>query len=153
MDTSRSSARDEHRFGYAVKRLVLLTLVVACTVNVWTGAPLLALWVGARLDAASGHLTVPGLGAICATLAAAEYMLLRLLQWLSAAYERLTGRPRPRRRPAWLLSLRDSTGSAERGEREMNAVDVIVVLSVIVVMLAFEVWFWFFAGSPLAGGH
>lgn len=138
---------------HTAKRLALLALATLCSVNLWVGAPVIALWAGSRIEAAAGQLTAPPLGAVIATLAVVEFVLLRLLQWLNAAYDRAVGRKSARRRAVWLRSLRDSGPDSAETARRVTALDAIVVLSVVTAMVAFTVWFFFFAGSPLPGGH
>jgi hypothetical protein len=78
------------------------------------------------------------------------FVCLHALAWLSARYDRVTGRPPAPRQPApWLLSRRADTARAARPGREVNAVETIVVLTVVVAFVAFEVWFFFLAKAAL----
>jgi hypothetical protein len=131
-----------------IQRVVLLALIAACGVNLWTGGPLFALWVGSRLAGTSGQLTL-GIVAITAlTLVAVELALYGLLALLDSLYDASTGRaPRARRRAAWLRSMRDS-GRADY-EQHTTAAEAIVVIIFLSAVLAFEIWFFFFAGNPL----
>jgi allantoicase len=43
--------------------------------------------------------------------------------------------------------MRSERAEAERRRRETNAVEVIVVTSVVAGFIAFEIWFVFFAGQ------
>jgi hypothetical protein len=72
---------------------------------------------------------------------------------LSARYDKVTGRPPPPRQPRpWELSMNVARAAPARGRRDTNPVEVIVVLTVVVAFVAFEIWFFFLAGHPLAGG-
>ena len=74
-----------------------------------------------------------------------------VLTWLSAKYDELSGRPR-------LAGLTSPWHRAKRGDRVqdirsrygMSAPEKVVAACVIVGILAFEVWFFFLAGSPFA---
>ena len=72
------------------------------------------------------------------------------LTWLSARYDRLTGRPSGEHRTSpWLRSMRDEQKDLARARLGTTPVEWIVTASTLVAVLALEVWFFFFAGSPL----
>jgi hypothetical protein len=72
------------------------------------------------------------------------------LTWLNAKYDELTGRPPAARQTSpWLRSMRDERESEVRQKYGISAVERIVVASVTAAVLAFEVWFFFFAGPSL----
>jgi hypothetical protein len=140
-------------FGMAarLKRLALVSAMSVTTVNVWTGSPLLALWVGSQVQG-SGPPSMAAVGAVAGTLAVLSLVLVKLLSLMSDRYDRLVGRPRGPREPApWLRSLRGER-SEERSRRlGLTTPERILVLSVVVAVAALEVWFFFFSGSPLGG--
>ncbi len=72
---------------------------------------------------------------------------------MSDRFDRLVGRPRSPREPApWLRSL-GSERSTERAHRiGISAPERVLVLSVVLAVAAFEVWFFFLSGSPIGGG-
>jgi hypothetical protein len=134
-----------------LERIALGVLTIILSVNIWTGFPLLALWVGARFAAGNG-LSMGGIVMVILALAVLMFAVLRGLTWLSLRYDRITGRPAAPRRPApWLSSM--SGGHTEhepdRERREVNAIETIVVLTVVAGFIAFEIWFFFFAGTAL----
>jgi len=135
------------------KRVALVAAMGLVTLNVWTGAPLFALWVGSRLVQEHGRLTMAAAGAIIVTLGATAFGLLRLLGVLTARYDQVTGRPPPPRQQApWLRSLRGERPHAHDAEHRLRPVDYVVVTTVMVAYAVFEVWFFFFSGSPLGTG-
>ena len=76
--------------------------------------------------------------------------LLQLLAILGARHDRLTGRQATvRRHTPWLRSM---SGEREHdvpgGKAQLTALEYLLVVSVILAVVAFEVWFFFFAGSP-----
>jgi hypothetical protein len=130
-----------------LERVTLAALSMLVSINVCTGFPLLALWIGSR--AASGNI-FSWIGIITAiiSLAGLATFGVATLTRLSARYDKVTGRPPPSRQPRpWELSMSAEpaapTGRARRGT---NPVEVIVVLTVVVAFIAFEIWFFFFAG-------
>src|SRR2546430_17520222 len=89
-----------------IKRVMLVCLMSITTINVWTGSPLLALWVGSRVQG-SGSPSMGAFAVVGLTLGAVSLALVRVLARLEAVYDRLTGRERtvPRHRPR-LRSMR-----------------------------------------------
>ena len=133
------------------KRLGLATLSAVIAVNIWTGCPLFAVWVGSRAVGSSG-LSMGAVFLVVAVLAAGEIALTFALTWLSARYDELTGRPPAARRPSpWLRSMRGEREDFAKRRQGVSPVERIVVVSVVVCVGACEVWFFFFAGSSI--GH
>ena len=131
------------------KRIALAALMAFLVTNVWVGGPLLALWIGSRVQSSgSGTLTLKPIAAITvfASLGVITFVLLKGLRMTSAAYDRATGAPPATRR-------RDSWVSIERrnfGERpSLTALERILVIAVACAGLAFEIWFFFYSTSPI----
>jgi hypothetical protein len=134
------------------KRTLLASLTAVVAVNIWTGAPLLAVWVGSKAVGDSG-LSMSAVFLVIGVLAAAEIVLLLALTWLSASYDELTGRPRAQRRTSpWLRSMRGEREEIAKRRQGVSVVERIVVISVVLCVGAFEVWFFFFAGSSIGHG-
>jgi hypothetical protein len=130
-------------------RVVLLAAMALVAVNIWTGAPLLALWVGSRIQGDSG-LSMGAVFAVIAVLVAAMFALVRLLGVLGARHDRLIGRePAPRRQQPWLRSLSGERLSEQRAREPVSALDVVLVACVVLAALVFEIWFFFFSGSSI----
>lgn len=131
------------------KRIVLASASALAAINMWTGAPLLAVWVGSQVAGDSG-LSMGAIAAVIGVLAASCLALATALSWLSARYAALTGRPAgPRRTSPWLRSMRGEREELAQQRQGITAIERILVISVVVCVLAFEVWFFFFAGSSL----
>src|SRR5215211_9058601 len=91
----------------AVKRVGLGSLTALVSVNVWTGAPLLAVWVGSKAQGSFTSLSMTSVFVVVVVLAIVELALLLVLSWASARYDELIGRPPARRsRYPWLSSMR-----------------------------------------------
>ena len=77
---------------------------------------------------------------------------LLALTWLSARYDRLTGRPSGEHRTSpWLRSMRGEEENLARARLGTTPVEWIVTVSTVVAVISLEVWFFVFAGSPLPG--
>lgn len=132
-----------------LERIVLGAMTMVLTFNVWTGVPLLALWVGSRF-AFGDNLSMGAIVIALLCLGGLMLICLHALSWLSGRYDRVTGRPPAPRQPApWLLSMRAEAARPARPGREVNAVETIVVMTVVVAVITFEVWFFFLAKASL----
>jgi hypothetical protein len=130
-------------------RIVLGILSSLVSINLWTGGPLFALWVGSRVQASIGTLSMSAVGATIGVLIVVTYVLYRLLAWLNVRYYAAIGRKLPRQQAAWLKPM-SGERRALQVRRPLSGVERIVVISVVVAVLAFEVWFFFFAHYTLA---
>jgi hypothetical protein len=89
---------------------------------------------------------------VIGVLTAGEIALTLALTRLSARYDELTGRPPAARRTSpWLRSMRGEREELAKRRQGVSPVERIVVVSVVLCVVAFEVWFFFFAGSSI--GH
>jgi hypothetical protein len=135
-----------------LKRLGLLTAMALLTINIYTGAPLFAVWVGSRVQG-SGPPSMAAIFAIVATLAAIVLVLVWLMSRVGERYDALSGRGRNVRRTVpWLRSMRGERVTDSRDRGETSAIDTILVACVVLGVLGFEVWFFFFAGSSIGSG-
>lgn len=135
-----------------LERIALAAASMLVSINVCTGFPLLALWVGSL--AANGNV-FSWIGIITAIVSMAVLAALGVvsLSRLSARYNKVTGRPPPTRQPRpWQLSMSTARAAPERARRATNPVEVIVVLTVVVAFEALVIWFVFFAGPPVGRG-
>jgi len=137
------------RMGIHLQRLGLLVLSALATVNLWTGGPLAAIWLGSRIQGDTTQLKMESVFGIVVILGAISFGLLKLLTWSRARYDELGGKEAVRRRSPWLRSMRGEREEDIHAATPMNAVDKVVMGGVILAVLAFEVWFFFFSGSSL----
>jgi hypothetical protein len=134
----------------ALKKLGLVTASALCSINMWTGAPLLAVWVGSKVQGNLNHLSMSAVFSVILVLGALVFLLAWALTWINAKYDEVTGRPAGARHTSpWLRSMRDEREADTRQKFGISPVERVVVISVVAAVLAFEVWFFFFAGSPL----
>jgi hypothetical protein len=142
----QAEASPKHR----LKRLSLVAASALTSINIWTGAPLLAVWVGSKVQAAQDRLSMTALLTVVVTLAVTVFALAWLLAWLNGRYDELTGRSAGARETSpWPRSMRGERETDIRRKHGISAVERVLVISVVAAALAFEVWFFFFAGSSL----
>ena len=97
-DTREERAEGRH----TPTRIVLGVLTTLVSVNMWTGGPLFALWVGSRVQAAIGQLSMAAVGATVGVLIVETLVLYKLLAVLSLRYDRLISRTRLRQQAPWM---------------------------------------------------
>ena len=131
----------------------LQAAMVLAALNIWTGAPLLAVWVGSRVVTSSTQVTMGAVALVVVVLFAACLGLIYLLSWASSTYDAITGRPQTvRRHVPWLRSMRAERVNYEREKHEVTAIERILVVMVAVAFVLFEIWFFFFSPSPISPG-
>jgi hypothetical protein len=132
------------------ERVALVAGMAVASVSLWTAAPLFGLWVGSRVAPPSG-LSMAAVATVVATIGVACWLLVRALGWLGRTYDAITGRTATvRRHTPWLRSM---SGEREHGqpgaEAHLTPLEYVLVGAVLVAYLVFEVWFFFFSGSPI----
>jgi hypothetical protein len=133
----------------AVKRVALAAAMAVVALNVWTGAPLLALWVGSRVQRHSAA-TMTGIAVVAIVLAIVCFLLLRLLRVLGAQYDSLVGAsPTVRTHVNWLRSMRGERPEYEGVAPTLTLAERIVIVAVVLAFAVFEVWFFFFSTSSI----
>ena len=133
-----------------LKRILLAAVIAVLTVNVWTGAPLLALWVGSRVQTNS-QATMLGIAVVAAVLALTAFVLIRLLGIVSATYDRVSGTAGTgvRTHAPWLRSMRGERPQYPGVRAQLTGPERIFVGSVVIAVVAFEIWFFFFSASSI----
>ena len=132
------------------RRLLLLAGMSLAAVNLFTGAPLLAIWIGSRVQGDAGGLTMTAVLVVIVAMALLCSGLVVALNRMGAAHDRAIGRVAGRRQTTWLKPFNSGSGSAQAPG--LRALDMILVGAVVIAGLAFEAWFFFFAGSSLGSG-
>jgi type VI protein secretion system component VasK len=120
---------------------LLLALVVAL------GIPLVWIWIASQLAGTKRDLT-PSLALVITTGILVSYWVALVVgsrlraRWVSADEHQATVR-----RMSWNRSFRDEPLHA--GDEQSDPVERLFVIVAVIGVIAFEVWFFFFAGSPL----
>jgi hypothetical protein len=134
-----------------LQRVGIVAAMGVVTLNIWTGAPLLGLWVGSRVAPESG-ISMLAVLVIAVVIGATAWALLQILGRLQLAYARIGGRRVARRQTTWLKPMSGQRTRGKGGEAPaLSATDYVVVGVVILAIAAFEIWFFFYAGSSLDG--
>jgi hypothetical protein len=142
-----SSASRAPRRHVSLTRVSMAAATAFVTANIWTGAPLFALWVGSQFT--SRHtLSMAAVGIVVVVLAVVEFALALLLTWLNNTYDEITGRPRVERRARWLRSMRAEDEGYVSQRAGITTLERIVMVNVYVAVLTLVVWYVFFAGAP-----
>lgn len=133
--------------------LIGLDAVMAvAAINIWTGAPLAALWVGSRV-VDSTRPTMGAMALIMVTLFVVALGLIVVLNTASEKHDRIIGRPRTvRRHVPWLRSMRAERVEWESSRRGLTTLERMLVVMVVVVVILFEIWFFFYSPSPIEPG-
>jgi hypothetical protein len=124
-----------------LKRTGLATVTALATVNVWTGCPLLALWIGSR--AVGEHdLSMAAVVVVLLALAVLEGAMLLLLAWLTNAYDELIGLRRSEAEVTWIRRLCAPPEAARARRRlELTSIEGVVVINVYVAVTALAGWY------------
>ena len=131
-----------------VLRVMLAVLTAILAINLYTGAPLLAIWAGSRVQDGS-QLTMSAVGVVIGVLVVAIAIIVFLLSRIEAAYKYVTGQLPERRTPPWLRSMRGEREEFERERRQLSGFEKVLAGTVVIGVVLFEVWFFFFSGSSI----
>lgn len=136
----------------ATRRILLAVATTLVSLNLWTGGPLLALWVGSRVEAAVGQLSMGAVAATLGVLIVETFLLYKALAFLTLRYNEALGREMPRRQSAWLKPMSGERRSSELRRRPLTAAERIIVVITVVAFEALVIWFFFFAHYSLPSG-
>jgi hypothetical protein len=118
------------------RRVAMSAATAFLAVNLWTGAPLFALWVGAQV-VGKEQLTVKAVFVVVIVLGALEFAMSWALARLNAIYDRLVGRPARERRLTWLRAMGDDSWRHEAHRLEgISLLERIVMVTVWIAVLA-----------------
>jgi hypothetical protein len=129
------------------KRVALAGLTAFLTINIWTGCPLLALWIGSQV-VGQRSLSMGAIGVVIVILATSVIACAVALTWLNNLYDEVTGRPRAERRASWLRSMRAEDEGHISQRVGITLPERIVIINVYLAMIALLIWYVFFAGAP-----
>jgi MFS family permease len=133
----------------APKRIAFAALLTIVGLNVWTGGPLLALWVGSRVQG-EGPPTMGAVFVVVVVLAIVCFVLAVLFSRLTQRYQEMTGQaPTVSQHTPWLRSMRGERPQYAGVEPTLTTPERILVSMVVIAFVLFEVWFFFFSASPI----
>ncbi|GAC1441279.1 MAG: hypothetical protein NVSMB51_21370 [Solirubrobacteraceae bacterium] len=107
--------------------LILLLLMFAGGLGLWIGIPLAWLWIGSQVQVATGSLGA-AVAAMMVGVVISILLMVPVLNWLSNKHRAIR-----------LARGRDDIGHL--------ALEIVLVGSATIALVAFGVWFFFFSGS------
>lgn len=128
--------------GLAASFVFVVMLIAA--LSIWTAIPLSWIYIGSKVS----HTQFPSQGPYF-VVAAGILVSVLLISWLIGRLNRLyiqvtgTNRLAPMR-PAWLKSMRDSSGPGTT-----TVVEAVLMGSVLLAAITLTLWFFLLAGSPI----
>jgi hypothetical protein len=135
--------------GSRLKRVVLVAGIALASLNIFTGAPMLGLWVGSRVQG-DGPPTAAALLVVVLVMGTAVLGLVRLIAVLQSAHDKFTGGGRTvREHTPWLRSMRGERPRYPGEPAPLTAPERVLVIVAVLGIGALEVWFFFFSGSPI----
>lgn len=125
--------------------LLLIVLMAIGSIAMWVVVPVFWLWLASRLQKGSQPSLGPYL-LVLVGIPATMVAIAKLLSQLNAAYGRVIGEPpRVRMQLPWQRSMRGERDSGTQA----TVLDVVMLVSVSIALVAFAIWFFGFAGSSL----
>lgn len=130
-----------------LKRVGMAAATAFVTANIWTGCPLLAVWIGSQA-VGTKELSMGAVFIVVIVLAVLVFAMALLLTWLNNVYDEITGRERVERRSAWLRSMRAESERHVSQRVGITALERIVMLNVYVAVISLVVWYVLYAAPP-----
>ena len=129
------------------KRVLLAAATAFLSIDLWTGAPLVSLWVGSRV-VGQRELSMAAVGVVVVTLAVFVITMAFALSWLDGTYKIITGHPLRENRSTWLRSMNIENETVGEGIRT-SALERIVMIQVYVATIIVIAYFFLVPVSPL----
>jgi MFS family permease len=118
---------------------------IAGAIIVAAGVPLAWVWIASQVAGENRELTPSIAILITAGILVSYWVVLLIGSWVRSHLVDEEVRRAQVRRMSWNRSFRDEPHSKQGGD----PVERIFVLIAVIAIIAFEIWFFFFAGSPL----
>jgi MFS family permease len=119
---------------------------LALALAVALGIPLVWVWIASQLAGTERELT-PSLAILITTGILVSYWVALVVGgWLRGRALGEEARRTQERRMSWNRSFRDDY---RPGQSETDPVERLFVIVAVIAVVLFDVWFFFFAGSPL----
>jgi multisubunit Na+/H+ antiporter MnhC subunit len=134
----------------AIRRVILgtgstaFTLVGALVIGF--GVPLFWIFIASQFYDKTGAVNGPVAVFIGTGILVSYYGLLLIASWVRARMMRRQPQRRPGQRDPWNRSMRDTP--YQPGHHRSDPVERLFIATAIVSLVAFLIWFAFFAGAP-----
>jgi hypothetical protein len=137
------------RSQWSPAAIALVLLMAVGSVVMWLGIPLGLVYAASQLADTSAPTLGPYL-LVFIGLPIGMAVMAKVLGWLNRVHQRLTRTADDRpEQPTWMRSMR---GERPGARRRRGVLDTVMVVSVLVALALFGIWFFGFAGSSLPGG-
>jgi len=131
------------------KLIGLRAAMLIVALNIWTGSPLLALWIGSRVQG-TGPPKMSAIFVVALAIGIFSILLGQVLARLGGVYDGMTGQVATvHRHVPWLRSMRGERTVYPGEHAEVTALERVMVIVVVIAVMAFEIWFFFFSTSPI----
>ncbi|HEY2216141.1 MAG TPA: hypothetical protein VGH21_01515 [Solirubrobacteraceae bacterium] len=137
------TAQQSRHSATLLRRVAMAGVTALITVNVWTGCPLLALWVGSH--AVSSELSMTAVVVTLIVLGVLELAMVLVLSWLTSLYDEMIGLPRSEQEATWIRRLCAPESAGLNRKLGISSLEGIVVINVYVAVVTLIVWYLFFA--------
>jgi hypothetical protein len=136
------------RSTWSPPALFLVLLMAIGSIVMWLGIPVALVYAASQLADTSSPTLGPYL-LVFIGLPIGMALMAKLLGWLDRVHQvyTRTADDRPQQAP-WMRSMRGERGST----RKRGVLDTVMIVSVLVALAGFGLWFFGFAGSSLPGG-
>ena len=124
----------------------LIALMALGSIVLWIGSPIGWLWIASQMQKDTQAAGFGPYMVVLFGIAITAVVLAKLLQRLNRLYGAVAGEDEPVRIVLpWHRGLRGEN----EGRPPRTVLDVVMVISVAIGVVAFGIWFFFFAGSSL----
>jgi hypothetical protein len=118
-------------------------VVVAALIAI--GVPLVWVWIASKLAGDERDVT-PSLALFITTgILVSYWVVLAVGSWIRSHWVSEEEEQTKQRRMSWNRSFRDEPYRTDKSD----PVETVFVVTALIAIVVFEVWFFFFAGSPL----
>ncbi|HEU4658139.1 MAG TPA: hypothetical protein VFR97_11460 [Capillimicrobium sp.] len=126
--------------------LLLILLMALGSIAMWIVVPVFWIWLAAKLQEGKAQPTLGPYLLILVGIPVTMFAVAKALAQLNVAYGKVTGvTPRVRMQMPWHKSMRGERDSGHQA----TVLDVVMLVSVSIALVAFAIWFFLFAGSSL----
>lgn len=132
------------RLAGAIRGTGSTAFIVVGAILIGFGVPLLWIWLASMLYGKPGAVTTAVALFILVGIAVSYWGLLLVFSWIRARLIDPEGQTA--KRASWNRSLRDTP--FRPGEGGSDPIEVLFVVTAIISLVAFVIWFAFFAGAP-----
>ncbi|NLT07561.1 MAG: hypothetical protein GXY03_14815 [Solirubrobacterales bacterium] len=145
----RRAGRAQRGGRHRIARVSLTAAMAVVALNIWTGSPLLALWIGSQVQGA-GPPTMGAIAVVVVSMLAFSLGLVALLNHLGRLHDRLVGfTPTVTDHAPWLRSMRGERPLYPGVDAELSVLERVLIAMVATVVVVFELWLLLFSGSPV----